>query len=241
MNKRLLALLAVFVFIGSAYVPSRQVTAKAGGNDRILEKKTFIHYKTNQAKGGGPGKNTGGYYTYIANGLRWKTTEPFVYNPNGSGMDASNVASALSTSMGEWETYGGNIFGLLTEDDTADYNDVSPDGLNTFTFGDLDSTSIIAITNIWGYFSGPSSTRQIIEVDVCFNTGFAWGNADVSGDAVMDLQNIATHEIGHCAGMGDLYKPPAGQETMFGYSSEGETNKRDLYTGDIAGIKNLYQ
>ncbi len=240
MEKRLLILLTALIFLGSAYVPSSQVTAQAGGNDRILEKKTFIHYKTNQAKGGGPGKDTGGYYTYIVNGLKWKTNEPFVFNPAGSGMNVSDVASALAAALGEWENYGGDIFGGLTQDNKADYNDVAPDNLNTLTFGDLDSTSVIALTNVWGYFSGPARTRQIIEVDVCFNNvAFTWGDATDDG-SVMDLQNIATHELGHGAGMGDLYQPPAGQETMFGYSREGETDKRSLYAGDIAGIQNLY-
>jgi hypothetical protein len=41
--------------------------------------------------------------------------------------------------------------------------------------------------------------------------------------------------------MGDLYKPPANQESMFGYSEVGETTKRDIASGDLAGIKNLYQ
>ena len=57
----------------------------------------------------------------------------------------------------------------------------------------------------------------------------------------MDLQNILTHELGHCAGMGDLYQTDAIEETMFGYSDEGETYKRDLYKGDIAGVTNLYE
>jgi len=56
----------------------------------------------------------------------------------------------------------------------------------------------------------------------------------------MDTQNIATHELGHAAGMGDLYETTAALETMYGYSTEGETSKRDLYFGDIAGIQNLY-
>jgi len=56
----------------------------------------------------------------------------------------------------------------------------------------------------------------------------------------MDVQNIATHELGHGLGLGDLYQTTAWQETMYGYSDNGETMKRDLYLGDIAGIQALY-
>lgn len=71
-------------------------------------------------------------------------------------------------------------------------------------------------------------------------TDYEWGNADIDGISVMDLQNIATHELGHAAGLGDLYKPPATEETLYGYANYGETKKRGLYYGDIAGIKKLY-
>jgi hypothetical protein len=66
-----------------------------------------------------------------------------------------------------------------------------------------------------------------------------WGDAALSPE-VMDIQNIATHELGHCAGMGDVYEGLAAEETMYGYSENGELKKRDLYTGDIAGITKLY-
>ena len=56
----------------------------------------------------------------------------------------------------------------------------------------------------------------------------------------MDLQNIATHELGHSAGMGDLYSGSCSTQTMFGYSGYGEIIKRDLATGDIQGIRKLY-
>jgi hypothetical protein len=55
----------------------------------------------------------------------------------------------------------------------------------------------------------------------------------------MDYQNIATHEFGHAAGMGH----PAGsctEETMYGFAQSGETKKRTLAAGDIAGIQKQY-
>ncbi len=55
----------------------------------------------------------------------------------------------------------------------------------------------------------------------------------------MDLQNIATHELGHTVGLSDLYNRCL-EETMYGYSSEGETSKRSLNPGDIAGLKAIF-
>jgi predicted Zn-dependent protease len=56
----------------------------------------------------------------------------------------------------------------------------------------------------------------------------------------MDLQNIATHELGHGLGLNDLYESAASEETMYGYSTYGEMSKRSLFIGDIAGIHDLY-
>ena len=56
----------------------------------------------------------------------------------------------------------------------------------------------------------------------------------------MDLENIATHELGHSIGLGDLYTSSCAQETMYGYADFGEISKRDLNSGDILGISKLY-
>jgi len=37
-----------------------------------------------------------------------------------------------------------------------------------------------------------------------------------------------------------LYNDLCSEQTMYGYAGYGETKKRDLNDGDIAGIKNLY-
>ncbi len=79
-----------------------------------------------------------------------------------------------------------------------------------------------------------------------FDIDFSWGDAgptsesELGDTSVMDLQNIATHELGHGAGLADLYDDQASEQTMYGYASYGETKKRTLNTGDIAGIQALY-
>ena len=55
----------------------------------------------------------------------------------------------------------------------------------------------------------------------------------------MDFENIATHELGHSFGMGHPDSTCI-EETMYAYADFGETKKRVLNAGDIAGIQELY-
>ena len=79
----------------------------------------------------------------------------------------------------------------------------------------------------------------MFEFDILFDTDFAWGDAIVDS-TVMDLQNIATHELGHCFNLADIYDTSLDYLTMYGYSTEGDIEKRSLADGDIAGIQSLF-
>ncbi|MFH1256490.1 MAG: matrixin family metalloprotease [Candidatus Diapherotrites archaeon] len=211
-------------------------------DDKVLEKVTFIHYKKN-AKPVGVGKPPKGTtcYAFLASGAKWKVNEPFLVNPiNDENLSDSFVFSAVNSGINEWEAYGGNIFGAGSLDYGIAYLPNYADGLNTASFGYYPNNGVIAITTVWGYFSGKTRTREIVEWDMLFNDSFNWGDSTVNGASVMDLQNIATHELGHAAGMNDLYDTSCIDETMYGYADYGETNKRALNSGDIAGITSLY-
>jgi hypothetical protein len=89
----------------------------------------------------------------------------------------------------------------------------------------------------------------LVEFDIIFDdVDFEWGIGDANK---MDLENIATHEIGHALGLADLYDwtydttdpevlNKVREQTMYGLAIEGETKKRTLETGDIAGVEVLY-
>jgi hypothetical protein len=206
-----------------------------------LSKITFVHYKKNGAIKSSV-KNTGGSacYGFISSGAKWKTTEDYIVNPTNSGVDSALVSSDLSLGVDEWERYGGNaIFGNQIVDINAFIVENSTDGKNVVTFGPIADTNTIAVTTIWGYFGGAARTRQIVEWDMKFNTVFHWGDATID-PTVMDIRNIATHELGHSAGMKDLYTTSCSAQTMYGYSDEGDIVKRDLASGDIFGIQSLY-
>jgi hypothetical protein len=57
---------------------------------------------------------------------------------------------------------------------------------------------------------------------------------------VMDLQNIATHELGHGVGLNDIYDSQCSGVTMYGYSNYMEVNKRTLEKPDITGLQQIY-
>jgi hypothetical protein len=242
-----LHVLLIVVLLGAVFslalLPADAATRPRGLGP--LMRITFVHYERGHAKppwAVKPDKSKDdGDYTYLAKGAKWRTLEDFVVNPaNTQGLPADFIATNVAGAMDEWEASGGAIFGDLSLDYSASFNNGDLDDVNSITFGQYPEPGVIAVANVWGYFLGPPPSREIIEADVLFNEDFTWGDGELD-PTVMDLLNIAVHEIGHAAGMGDLYDIGAGQETMYGYSTEGEIIKRDLYLGDIAGITKLYQ
>ncbi|OIP25520.1 hypothetical protein AUK11_00090 [bacterium CG2_30_37_16] len=235
-----LSILMTFFFV----MPAGAVNEKTSHSDQALQKITFIHYKKGYLRGEAkkPRSGASACYAFLGKGVVWKTLPlNYVIDPdNPNNLSESFVANAIYQASQEWNKYADRqIFNTYSVDYNSSWDDVKPDGRNEFVFGNYPKGGVIAITNIWGYFGGPINSRQIIEYDVMFDTDFNWGDGSAN-PALMDLQNIATHEIGHGIGLSDLYETGCSTETMFGYSYEGDLAKSTLNTGDILGIKQLY-
>jgi len=146
------------------------------------------------------------------------------------------VTGAISAGAEEWDLYSGpELFNdTYVIDDSVAYGDL--DGNNALCFDNyyLDP-GIIAACTVW--YS--PATKEIVEFDITFESDFAWGDATGNSE-LMDLQNIATHELGHGVGLADVYETECSDVTMYGYSMEGETKKRTLEEPDIIGILELY-
>ena len=217
----------------------------------VVEGLAIIHFKDRQARQNpAKGPKATQCWGYLASGAKWKTVEPWVVNPqNTRGLDSNFVASNLASDMAKWEDAadgvvgsgaGFNILGNGSVTASALVADTSsPDGQNEVYFADVSSSDAIAVTIVWGIFSGPPMNRKLVEWDQVYDdVDFDWSASGEAGK--MDFENIATHELGHSVGMDDLYNTACSEETMYGYADNAETNKRDLASGDITGIDRLY-
>lgn len=211
---------------------------------RVVQGFMFVDRRGNFAKppwAGGGGDSTTTCYAFLAKGAKWKTLEPWVVNPsNSEGLSGSFVLNNLASDIQKWEDASlTNILGGGSSTSDALVADTSsPDNQNEVYFADVSSPGAIAVTIVWGVFSGPISQRKLVEWDQVYDqVDFDWSSSGEAGK--MDFENIATHELGHSVGMGH---PPdeCTNETMYRFADFGETKKRDLHTGDIAGINSLY-
>lgn len=216
-------------------------------NGRIVEGYLFLHPRTMAARPPGAGNGGGGgttstCYAFLASGARWKTVENYLLDStNANGMSDDFVAAAIQNATQAWDDqtgrgiFGPRVAGAIDGADTS-----APDGKNEIYFAYINSSSTIAATTVWGRFSGPAALREIVEWDQVYDdVKFAFGDATVNS-GVMDMLNIAAHEVGHAAGMGHPADSCA-EETMYAFAAAGETKKRDLNAGDVTGIKTLYK
>jgi len=206
------------------------------GPDWSIERIDFIHYANGKTIVH-PAKPTKPTVCYKLLGYSWKTTPVNYYiNPtNSQGLSQSFVTSAFSTAAETWDdATSKELFNNAYAVDTSAVYGVK-DGKNSIVFGSYPNSGVIAVTSIW--FS--RKNQQLVEFDQLYNTYFAWGDSSVN-PALMDLQNIAVHELGHGVGLDDIYTSSCSAVTMYGYSYEGDLAKRTLETADITGLRLMY-
>lgn len=229
--------------LGFATVNGKQVQ----GIMFIDKVKAFSHKPNHNPPVGGGGGTT--CFAFISQGARWKTTEQYVLDStNADGLSDAFVVDKINASLENWDgqvTF--DIFGIRNTSAAVDGADTaSPDNKNEIFFGNISEPGVIAVTIVWGIFRGPPQIREIVEYDMVYDDpDFLWGDAGPTNETslgnttIMDFWNIGAHEGGHAAGMAHP-DDSCTEETEYRFAQAGETKKRTLNAGDIAGIKNLY-
>ena len=227
----------VLALSGVAVAISNQGAEKSKAPD--LEKIEFIHYKKDFAKpeAAKAPKPPSCYKFLTGSKVRW-TALPVSYVINLTNTQELTQDFITNAVFNSAETWDGAISKELMNDAytvnyTAAYG--AQDDKNAIVFGNYPTKGVIAVTTVW---YNPA-TKSIVEFDIEFDTDWSWGDATINS-SVMDLQNIATHELGHGVGLADIYSSTCSAVTMYGYSDYGETQKRTLETPDITGLQTLY-
>ncbi len=172
---------------------------------------------------------------------------PYVVNPE-KGPDGSY--EAIADAFEAWDAVTG--VELFEDNPAIDYDawisQKAPDGVNAVHWAFIVPPKAVAIASIWYYDwdddDEMSEADELLDVDIVFNTKHEWG-IDPDGEGgdtidAFDVQNVATHEVGHVVGLDDLKEDYQGYLTMYGYTDEGEVIKRSLEDGDDAGAQELY-
>lgn len=178
--------------------------------------------------------------------VKWRTSDmPIVYRIDDTGTpDCANEFTAIQNSFQAWEdacaidfNYGGTGSYAPTDWNTDDSANINVWCESSWTTVTGTGTGTIA-ANATAYAYSPSIC-YIVYSDVAYNGEyFTWSDSGEAGK--MDVQNIATHEMGHSLILNDLYGGGDTEKTMYGYGSSGETKKRTLDTDDINGAQFLY-
>lgn len=151
-------------------------------------------------------------------------------NQNGTN-DCTGEFQALSLSGRTWNNVATSYFYFARRIPTFNTRHAGEDdNYNQLSWDPAPTGDYIAVTYNFGWAS-------INESDISFNSNYNWNCQGSPSWTEMDVQNIATHELGHSLGLGHTSYSDA---TMYAYANYGETKKRDLHWDDIDGIEYLY-
>lgn len=163
--------------------------------------------------------------------IQWMVRRvPFKINPASGPTGAS---ASMQTAMNTWGNVSGATFQFSNTGSTA-LSGAIYNGTNVCSFGNLGTDGAVARNTKTFY----TASGQLLDSDIVFNTYYSWSTTGAAGK--YDVQNVATHELGHSLSLEDLYGSADVEKTMYGYGATGETKKRSLAADDASGITHLY-
>lgn len=173
----------------------------------------------------------------------------FVTNAGTTNVSAGQFQAAVAAAVSTWEQVPTSTFSA-TFSGFTNAQPLNQDGMSVLGYAyrpDLDR--VLAATT----FVVNTTTGEIVESDIFFNSAFQWSTAQAGESGRYDLQSIALHEIGHLQGLGHSAlgetelragggrRVLASGAVMFPIAfSAGNIEERTLRPDDVAGISDIY-
>jgi len=167
--------------------------------------------------------------SYELNGRQWPASSiPVNYRVNTTGGPIGSLI-AIQNASAVWSNAGANFgFSYTGSHNSNDGNIYN--GVNEVSFYNS-SGSELGIAQWWYY----TSTGNIVEADFYFNTSYSFTTIGTPPTgSPFDVQTVATHEFGHCLGLGHS----ANNSAIMYFEYQGI--RRNLHSDDIAGIRAIY-
>jgi hypothetical protein len=173
----------------------------------------------------------------------------YVTNAGTTNVTAGQSQSAIAAAFSTWEAVASSTFSATF----AGFTPAQPldqDGMSVLGFANRpDLDRVLGATT----FVVNTTSGEIVESDIFFNSAFPWSTAQGGESGRYDLQSIALHEIGHFQGLGHSAlgetelragggrRVLASGAVMFPIAfSAGNIEERTLRPDDIAGISDIY-
>lgn len=217
------------LFVSSIVTAAPSPRATAPISEFVNE--IFVDYALPSHAGNGPHPTTeSSDFQLTQGGIRWFSGSAAKYQITGSAPTGGNTA--VESAVATWD--GFITTRAFSRDDSSPSTNPCG-GVNTVRWTSIDgSGGVLATASVCRNVA----TKEIVGFVVTMDSAESWAN-DGSSDK-FDVENIASHELGHVAGLGHDNPPKSGCLTMYKFAGLGETQKRTLGLGDKLGMDALY-
>jgi len=198
-----------------------------------IERGVFVDYGYSSPPWYTPAEETDTYRW--APRIKWASTSiPVSVTIYTEDQPVDGGANAIAAAFTAWDQ--ATSAGLYSVSISSDSRPgVKLDGKNIVQWGAIDGPGgIVGATYYWY----DKLTKEMVEFDIVLDKDEPWSTD--GSQAAFDVQNVATHEVGHTLVLQDLRSPRDGALTMHAYTWWGDTAKRTLGQGDIRGIQAIY-